>query len=614
MWISILTLTPALFRRFMRVLPPGTDLSSVKKLRIGADVMTVADVDAWRARFPRTTTLERAFNATEAGMVLHMSIEHDTPIPGPLVPMGKPVSNVDVWLIDEAGNEVPDGETGELVVRSPNVVHGYWNASELTAEKFTFDPERPDTPTFRTGDLVRRGSDGLYYFIGRRDSRLKIHGRRIDPLEVESALCAHAGVREAAAIAQSGPDGEARLVAYAVTSATPRELRKALRGTLPAWMIPARIYVVDALPMTASGKVDRVALAQRIEPLEQVELDATEDLEQTLRAIWSRVLGMSVRVDDDFFDELGGDSLNAAEIVAEVSRVTGRSLPLSLLLELNTIGKMADYLRTRADHARTVIALQPEGSRPPLFCLAGKGGSVIVFRKLAALLGNDQPFYGITHHGIDRDSLPRTLAALAACYADAIRATQPTGPYYLAGYSAGGMVAYELARQLTRAGDRVAFLGLLDTAATRHPAPVWKRYGRYLAIFRRRPRATAWRYLLGLGTRAVWLARWFRNGGTKPFRPALPAEMIANNAYFDSLDRRATPQPYDGRVTLFLAREGMGADHALPDAGWKALCGDNLTVVPIDGEHHTIRTEDAHLLAAALKKALERAHPLLPSS
>ncbi|HEX8251914.1 MAG TPA: amino acid adenylation domain-containing protein, partial [Thermoanaerobaculia bacterium] len=330
--ISILTLTPALFRRFVRALPAGIDLSSVKKLRIGADVMTVADVDAWRARFPRTTTLERAFNATEAGMVLHISIEHDTPIPGPLVPIGRPLPNVEVWLIDEDGNVVPDGEIGELVVRSPNVVHGYWNAPELTAEKFTFDPERPDTPTFRTGDLVRRDSDGLYYFVGRRDSRLKIHGRRIDPLEVESALCAHPSVREACAVAQVAADGEARLVAYAVTSATPRELRKALRGTLPAWMVPARVYVVDALPMTASGKVDRHALAQRVEPLEQMEGNATEDLEQTLRAIWSRVLGMSVRVDDDFFDDLGGDSLNAAEIVSEVSRVTGRSLPLSLLL------------------------------------------------------------------------------------------------------------------------------------------------------------------------------------------------------------------------------------------------------------------------------------------
>ncbi|HEX7808067.1 MAG TPA: AMP-binding protein, partial [Thermoanaerobaculia bacterium] len=185
--VSILTLTPALFRRFMRVIPADLDLSTIRKLRIGADVMTIADVEAFKARFPRTCTLERGFNATETGMVTHISITHDTPVPGPLVPIGRPRPNVALRLVGEDGNEVADNEPGELIVTSPHVVEGYWNDPELTAQKFTSDSTSGHR-TFHTGDLVKRDVDGLHYFVGRKDSRLKIHGRRIDPLEVESAL------------------------------------------------------------------------------------------------------------------------------------------------------------------------------------------------------------------------------------------------------------------------------------------------------------------------------------------------------------------------------------------------------------------------------------------
>jgi len=612
--ISTLTLTPALFRRLMRTLPPTTDLSSVRKLRIGADVMTPADVDAWRARFPPTTTLERGFAATETGMVLHISITHDTAIDGPLVPMGRPVPGVDVWVQDEQGHDVAEGEIGELVVRSTSVAPGYWNAPDLTAEKFAFDPERPDSRTFRTGDLVRRGDDGLYYFIGRRDSRLKIHGRRIDPLEIEHALIAHAGAREAAVVARIEKDGEARLTAYVVMRdaavATEREIRATLREHIASWLIPSRVHLVEALPITGAGKVDRQLLASQVEPEpadDGAQPAAASDVESTLLSIWSRILGTTVRVHDDFFDDLGGESLMAAEIITEVNRLSGRSMPLSLMLELNTVAKMADYVRTSTDLSRTVIALQGEGSFPPLFCVAGKGGSVIVFRRLAALLGTDAPFFGLTHHGLDPAALPRTLAALAACYADAIRATQPAGPYYLAGYSAGGCIAYAIARQMALAGDELAFVGLIDSAASRDRLSAWRRYtNRYIPAIRRRPLAAAKRYSRAIGRRIVWLAAWLRSRGTQPFVPRPPEEIRQLNAYFDTLELQRALQPYDGAVTLFLARQGRGADSAHADAGWGALC-ESLEIVEIDGEHDTILNYDVDLLADVFRRALTTA-------
>ncbi|HEX9984257.1 MAG TPA: non-ribosomal peptide synthetase [Thermoanaerobaculia bacterium] len=602
--VAVLTLTPALFRRFMFV--PNLDVSSVKKLRIGADVMTVADVEAYKANFPRGCTLERGFNASETGIVLHMRIDHDTPIPGPLVPVGRPRPDVEIRLIDEEGNDVPDGETGELVVRGPYVVEGYWNDPELTAQKFILDGSGKQT--FFTGDLLRRDADGLYYFVGRKDSRLKIHGRRVDPLEIESALTLHGGVREAVVVGRPDTNGELQLVAYVVSSrfVDARAIRLKLRSVLPAWMIPTRIFSLERIPMTPSGKVDRGALWQT--PLAAPEDDpetypsAADPLERTLLDIWSRVLGSTLTIHDDFFNDLGGTSIAAAHLVTEVQRLLGRALPLSLLLELNTVARMADYLRTKADLARIAVVVQPgDPTRPPVFCVSGKGGSVIVFRPLAALLGDAQPFYGLTHHGFAHDSFPTTFAAVAACYADAIRSVQPEGPYFLAGYSAGGLLAYEIARYLTSAGAPVAFLGLIDTAAAPDRAPKWRRYMKHLSLLRDRPAVNLPRYARAVGRRARALLdgrRW-----TPPPPPPETAEM---NRILEDLRKRENLHPYSGRVTLFVARHGWGAESATLDLGWSHV-STNLEIIPVPGEHHTVLREDVGTLAAAFREAMAKA-------
>lgn len=597
--VSILTLTPALFRRFMQSAPGDLDLSSIRKLRIGADVVTVADIEAFKARFPRSCTFERGFASSEAGQVMHMSITHDTPIPGPLVPIGRPRPGVHVRLIGDDGNEVADGEPGELVVRSAHVAEGYWNAPELTAQTFAFDEGQRTT---FTGDLVKRDGDGLYYFVGRRDSRLKIHGRRIDPLEIETALVTFAGVREAVVVGKPDAQGELRLVAYVVMPAEkpflPRELRVALRDKLPPSMIPSQLYSLEAMPMTGAGKVDRNALTRRTDVVEARSADGAGDLERSLLEIWSRITGTAVGVDDDFFDDLGGESVVAAHLVTEVHRVLGRSMPLSLLLELNTVSRMADYLRAReeADIERTAILVQRgDDVHPPLFCVSGKGGSVMIFRELAALLGSQQTFYGLTHHGFSTEAFPKTFAALAACYADAIREVQPEGPYYVAGYSAGGVIAFDVARLLSRSGHEVAFVGLIDAAASSQRPPSWKRYLKHISLLREKPMNQAPRYARAIARRALRLVRH-----------APPTDMQEMNRIFDSIHRRDALLPYAGRVTLFLARHGWGYDGATPDLGWRALC-DELDIVPVNGEHHTVIRDDVDSLANAMASALEKA-------
>ncbi|HEX7149897.1 MAG TPA: non-ribosomal peptide synthetase [Thermoanaerobaculia bacterium] len=592
--LTVLTLTPALFRRFVRTAPPDVDLSSIRKLRIGADVITVADVELYKQRFPRGCTLERGFNSSETGMVMHMRIDHDTPIPGPLVPVGRPRPNVAVRLIDEEGNDVAEGETGELVVRGNYLTGGYWNDPALTAEKFRADG-------FHTGDLLRRDADGLYYFIGRKDARLKIHGRRVDPVEVESALIAHGHVREAVVAGEPNADGELQLVAYVVGDVEAREIRAALRDKLPPWMIPTRIHAVDSIPMTPAGKVDRKALqlarGTRAEHGQRTTDNGQHPFERTLLDIWSRVLETPVGLHDDYFNDLGGTSILAAHLVTEIRRATGRALPLSILLELNTVAKMADYLRAESDLERTAVIVQRgRDGVPPLFCVSGKGGSVINFRELAKLLGADQPFYGLTHHGFT--TMPSTFAAVVACYADAIRSIQPEGPYRLAGYSAGGLIAYEIARHLTRSGAAVDFVGLIDTAAFPDRAPAWRRYTKRMTLIGERPLTMLPRYARAVATRAASLLK-----GRRWTPPPPPPETEEMNRILEELRKRENLHPYAGRVTLFLARHGWGTDAVTPDLGWRRLC-ENLEIIPVPGEHHSVIRDDVAALANAFRKAL----------
>jgi thioesterase domain-containing protein len=239
---------------------------------------------------------------------------------------------------------------------------------------------------------------------------------------------------------------------------------------------------------------------------------------------------------------------------------------------------------------------------PPLFCISGKGGSVIALRPLAEALGPEQPLYGVTHHGIDPGSLPTTLAAIAAIYVDAIRETQPEGPYYLAGYSAGGFIAFEVARQLQRSGQAVAFVALMDTTASRLRAPLLRRYGKYPRIFLRRPGASSVRFARALLRRFGWSMRWIRSGGATSWVPDLEA-----NRFYDSLNMHGALRPYAGHVTLLRARFGSATDCPLPDSGWGPLCRGGLKVIEIEGEHETILNSDVESLADALARELASA-------
>ena len=608
--VELLTLTPSLFRRLVAAIPDGLDFSSVRRLRMGADRVTVADIEAYKRVFPRGVPLWLGFASTETSGVFGMEVNHDTPVPGPDVPMGCVVPGVEVRLVDEQGNEVPVGETGEIIVRSRSVIEGYWNDPVLTAERFEVDPEDPSIRTFRTGDLAKRDADGLYYFVGRKDARLKIHGRRIDPSEVETALLATGVVREAVIVGKNDARGDQELVAYVVTRdgkpCAPGEIRRLLRGRVPVWMIPARIHGIDEIPMTSAAKVDRAALVARVDEIAPDDDGAADPLEQQLVEIWSRVIGQPVHVDDDFFDDLGGESLMAAHIVTDVETATGKSIAPSLLLELNTVAKMAEYIRGADEAVRHVIEVQKGTGLPVLFCVAGGGGGVINFRPLAAALGPDQPFWGLQTHEFDLETMPKTFTGIAAAYIHAARRVQPKGPYLLLGYSSGGKLAYEIARQLLAAGERVGLLGLLDTGATMSRVSVWQRLrNRYDILVRNPERARAF-----AKEAAMRPSKWMMNSFIQKLLGrgiAVPPKIIENTMMVRGVSRDYALPPYPGKLTLFLARNGMRQVRVEKDLGWGSLVNE-LEIVEVDGDHETM-LKPAHIesLATAVKGSVARA-------
>jgi amino acid adenylation domain-containing protein len=618
--ISIYYSVPTLFRHFAGALTGDERFPRLRLIRLGGEPVYRGDVELYQKHFHEGCLLHVGFGITETNLVREYFFNTRTECPTEVAPVGYPVQDMEVLVLDERGESVGFDAVGEIAVRSRYISPGYWRRPELTKAAFLPDPEDARSHIYLSGDLGRMLPDGCLIHIGRKDSQVKVRGFRIESSEVEAALLNLEGVIEVVVLAREVNNNEKRLASYLVLEKGSKldstALRAALRKSLPGFMIPTTFTILDELPQMPSGKVDRNQLQNMLpsHPTVQSAFVAPRNpVEVRLKEIWEQVLGIrSVGVTDDFFN-LGGDSLAASELFTEIAAIYGTEFPASTLLQASTIEQVATLIVTGDSDNSSLVSIQPAGSAPPFFCVHGIGGDVISFRPLSILLGDDQPLYGLRAGEGGKDRV--TVEEIATHYASEMQRVQPEGAYHLGGYSFGGTIAFEMARQLVGQGKTVGLLAMFDTYGPGYPKllPVTQRASVHSkAILRAEPSEKMSYLRERVVINAIRLsksARRLKYRYGKLTRRRLPAGVTKK---LEAAHQRAlwnyVPTPFDGRLDLFRAINQKEIWYKDPVLGWAGLALGGIQVHDIPGDHISIVAEpNVRALAEKLRQCLSRA-------
>lgn len=521
---------------------------------------------------------------------------------GRQVPIGNPINNTFLYVLDEQRRPVALGAKGELYCGGDGVALGYWERPELTAEHFLPDPFRGgESKMYRSGDLVKWLPSGSLEFLGRADDQVKIRGFRVELGEIENAISNYPGVRDRLVMARKDLPGGQQLVAYVVpkdfdpskdidAQETFTEGLKAHLGTaLPKFMMPAFFVALPQLPLNPNGKVDKKLLPMpelRSTRMKAEHVAPRNAVEKTLSTIWGKALGVEdLGVHDNFFD-LGGHSIMGIQMLTRVEQQLGKKLALNSLFQAPTVALFAEFIKKdeKSLELMNLAPIQKEGNKLPLFCVHGDEANYFMSREL----GKDQPFWGFFHQGEDGHKLPyKQVKDIAAHFIREMKQVRPEGPYQLCGFSFGGLVAYEMAQQLKRNGDEVRMLALLDTYAPKLFGEVMKDEAKFYD-----------------GIKKSVMRKLVQNKHSKG--EVLPPKL----RHFHIIDiyDRATynydVKPYDGPVTVLKAEVSPGPDHM----GWKDLVKGELTVAITPGDHYTmIKEPHVKTLSKLVEKSLEHA-------
>jgi amino acid adenylation domain-containing protein len=646
--ISVAHLTPAMSALMAGAYDESeevpTPLSNLRYAFFGGDVLSSHDI-ALLTRLAPEVQCVSFYGATETpqAMAYHRiqaadptANRDDAAAPSRAIPIGVPISDVQILILNPAGQLAAAGELGEIHIRTPYLSQGYVNDASLTDERFLTNPftSQEGDRMYRTGDLGRYRPDGLVEFAGRADRQIKIRGYRVEPGEIEAALTSHPGVLECAVIARevraSGKELAAFVVPRSGQTLVSEELRAHLRKRLPEYLIPAAVVTLPRLPLTPNGKVDRRTLAARTDDAPRtVEEHAlpSNQIERTMLEIWRQVLEVGkIGVFDNFF-ELGGHSLSATRLIARMRTAFQIDLPLRCIFIEPTIAGLAAHIRydsatqkysymSEVPRWNCLVPAQPRGTRTPFFFVAGYQGAddtLLVLSRFISHLGLNQPVYGFR---------PRWMEGTGEAYASVeeaaseflrdLRALQPKGPYLLGGHCVGGVVALEMAQQLMREGEEVKLLALLDTerpTATRA----------FLANMRlNQQRAEHMKSVLSEIIHSRDRSKLVRDLFYRKFKSKRksahpqPAEHASRDRLYElrvgyrRLMYEYCAQPYPGCITLFINEEQYGFDR---DMGWKGVAKGGLNAYPLPGDHHTLLTQYGKEFAYLLRKCIDEALP-----
>ena len=552
-------------------------------------------------------------------------LSQGTPLDGDIVPVGLPISGNAPIILNEQHQIVPPGETGEIAVRTNMLFPGYWQRPNLNNQQFAPDPADPSRQIFLTGDLGRFRPDGQLEFHGRKDFRVKIRGFNVDMAAIESVLMSIPEVQHAVVAPWADPDGNKRLVAYVSwvpqVSLASSELRRKLAQRLPDYMLPAAFITVDKFPLTETGKVDRKALPtpewNRLQP-ETAYIVPRNETEKSLAAIWQKVLKLDRVGVQDHFADLGGDSLMAAALFVEIKDTFGIQLPISTILDYDTVEKLAGGVcDPDSFKIPLLIPLRATGTKPPLYLFPGGLGDALNWRQLVPYMNENLPLYGIQAKQTNDSSIyGLNIDEAAERFLRAIRAFQPNGPYYLAGYSYGGVIAYETAKQISAIVEKVAFLGIVDTIppglqssrnfqSTYH-GTFTDRVRLHIENMKNQPFSENVRYYS-----KNLLVRVAHN---KFIRDSLPIKRLVAK---DSKDgqkfafRFYDPDQFCGPATLFRTSEVPLYLKEEEIEGWQKMVQNDFQIIAVPGNHSTVMIEPnicdlATKLAACIGQAQSR--------
>jgi len=601
--ISMMTITPSGFYTLIDASNNG-ELSSLRRVFLGGEPMQPAKL--LEMPEPRPEFFNN-YGPTECTMIAtcyRMSSDLEQYLNRP-VPIGRPIRNVRIYILDTYQQPVPIGVAGEIYIGGVAVGRGYLNRPELTEERFVRDPFvlEADGRMYKTGDLARWLADGTIEFLFRNDLQVKIRGFRIELSDIEATLLQHQQLCEVAVDVYESVPGDKRLVAYMVSRGNPiitsTEVRDFLKLKLPEFMIPSAYVFLNALPLTPNGKLNRKALPlPLVEDASKKDSAPRNEIERKLLVIWKDLLGLkNIDIHDNFF-ELGGHSLLVVKMAAEISKQFNFDIPLGAIYRSPTIKEIEKTIRSHDRYPwYSLVPIQTQGSRPPLFAI-----HTMSLRDLPRYLGKDQPLYffryGMAAKSANRSARLPLLEDLASHYINELQLVQPYGPYYLMGFSFGGMIAYEMACQLLANGQRVNFVGMLDTHLT-HEKQLLPYHRIIYKFFKQSPS----QLLIWMKSKITDVKKSYKYGSCYwPHIYTLAPDIVCRNSF--------QPKSYEGHVILFQGWESESKffRHILPEHAWKRLLGDRLEVQQVTGAHSDMYHEPhVKILAAKIIACMDKA-------
>ncbi|GLY32991.1 AMP-binding protein [Kineosporia sp. NBRC 101731] len=472
--VTIVQASPAILRNFVGISPNPQLLRRLTSVTIAGEAAYGPDIEAARALLPPGCLIRNRYGSSETGLLTEYRVDSTHPAIEGLLPVGQPMPDIDLTLVDENGTPVPVTGSGTVTLTGRNFAVGYLGDQAATDAAFTPTPLSTDgSRTYRSSDVGTVDQNGALRLLGRRDHSVKIRGYLVEPGEIDAALSALDDITESLTVGAGKGDenGGKRLVSYIVSTAerpSAASVRQRLTEVLPSYMVPESIVFIEALPRTDRGKLDRAGLPEAPQVRAGATKEHLSEWQEVVRALWCSVLALpEISLNDDFF-ELGGDSLAAESLMSRMHSELGVSTSeaqTTVLVQAPTLGEFAERVTRKVDAAnQTLIPLRARGSRPPLFLLTGGGGLGVTLVPLVRHLPDDQPVYALQAYGLEARGIPDwTVEASARRHIKMLRQIQPNGPYFIGGHSFGGVVATEVAHQLRDAGEEIGLLIVLDS-------------------------------------------------------------------------------------------------------------------------------------------------------